>query len=788
MSYLTFQGPSLVLQSATYAGRPYPGLQEPAPLTGMPTPIDDGGDSSAPGRPETERRSEEQATKAQQQQPTKRSRVLLSCAPCRFSKLKCDRQQPCTMCLKKGRVDMCTYAPKPEKPVPPPRTMTARLKRLEAMVRGMMDGGGPEDGEGLPSVSRKERYERGDGSGSGSDSPTGEDTHAQVVFGRSTTYVGATHFMAMLDDIEDLKSYFDHDGAEDDRLAPQESPVPTDTDLLLMSTSAPITKRDIIDSLPSREVVDRLAARHFSASSPTQPIVHAPTFWKEYDEFWKDPYNVSHEWLALLLMVLALGAFFSIYVAPHEVQGPDGSPSMEPYRRFRSAAAWALVAAKYTFPCQTKMQAYLIYTAAEFMTNRGSSGNCYVLSSIGIRLMLQMGLHREPSKLPNISPFDGEMRRRMWHLAVQIELLVSFHMGLPSMLDGLETDVLPQANLTDEDLSPDMTGLPPSRPDSESTQMTYSRWKSAICVHFGKIAAQANSISVPAYGEVMRLDRELEETWSKVPSFMKVKPFQESLHDPPARIHQRFGLASLYQKARCVLHRRYLMEPILKKEHAYSRRACLEAAVAILEYQDIIHLATLPGGVLRQHGWYLAAIATYDFLIAAMIIFVLHQSQTYEDDEAYSSMAGSGGKRMPQPSKDELVGMLRNSHQIWVTVSKDAPATKKAGDILEAMLKRIDRAEEAGGQQVQPGGTMEQQRAMIIEWQQHIAPANNGSWQSVFNGGPSLPNEAAAAGGIPSGMNAPSWLGYSMGGNGVDWVSKQRGLGSFPNYANGLGL
>lgn len=29
-----------------------------------------------------------------------------------------------------------------------------------------------------------------------------------------------------------------------------------------------------------------------------------------------------------------------------------------------------------------------------------------------------------------------------------------------------------------------------------------------------------------------------------------------------------------------------------------------------LEYQDIIHLATLPGGVLRQHGWFLAAVAT----------------------------------------------------------------------------------------------------------------------------------------------------------------------------------
>lgn len=127
----------------------------------------------------------------------------------------------------------------------------------------------------------------------------------------------------------------------------------------------------------------------------------------------------------------------------------------------------------------------------------------------------------------------------MWHLAVQIELLVSFHMGLPSMLNGLETDVLPQSNLTDDEINPGLTSLPTPRPDSEVTQMTYARWKSAICVVFAKIAAQTNSITVPSYSEVMRLDHLLEETWKQVPSFMKVKSLQDSIADPPAFIHQR---------------------------------------------------------------------------------------------------------------------------------------------------------------------------------------------------------------------------------------------------------
>ena len=71
--------------------------------------------------------------------------------------------------------------------------MTARLKRLEAMVRGMMDGGGEPSPEGT----RQQPSETMDAV---SPAPR-EETSAQVVVGRATTFVGATHFMAMLDDV-----------------------------------------------------------------------------------------------------------------------------------------------------------------------------------------------------------------------------------------------------------------------------------------------------------------------------------------------------------------------------------------------------------------------------------------------------------------------------------------------------------------------------------------------------------------------------------------------------------
>ncbi|KAK5656323.1 hypothetical protein OQA88_4703 [Cercophora sp. LCS_1] len=659
------------------------------------------------------------STESQEPQPkVKRTRILLSCAPCRISKLKCDRQQPCRQCVKKGRVDSCVYAPKPEKPVAQPRSMTARLKRLEAMVRGMMDAG-EGDGEGVAATLRERQQRQPNANDSNNKR---EQASGQVVFGRATTYVGATHFLAMLDDvsIEDLKSYFDDDENDSvDGLSPDQVQEPSDTDLLLMSASGPMSKRDIINILPNRQVVDRLVQRYFGAGSPTQPLVHRPTFLRQYNQFWENPYDTPMEWLALLLMVMALGTFFSIYSAPHEVSYPGGSAPIDMYRRYRAAAGWALVAAKYTSPCMVKMQAYTLYVTAEFMTNRASSANCYVLSAVGMRLMLQMGLHRDPSRLPNISPFDGEMRRRMWHLASQIELLVSFHMGLPSMLNGLESDVVLQSNLSDEDIYPGMTSLPPSKPDSEPTTMTYARCKSAICVVFGQIAAQTNSTTVPAYSEVMRLDALLEEKWKQVPSFLMMKPLADSVGDLPVTVHQRFGLASLYQKSRCVLHRRYITEASPKKEHAYSRRVCLDAAISMLGYQEAMHLATLPGGSLRDQGWFLAALVTYDFLIAATIIFILYQSKTYEDDEAYTNAGWRGDGGPLRPTKGDLLEVLRRSHQIWVAVTKETPVAKKAADMLETMLRRIDEASEKKA-------LNGESQSQFLQWQRQSTLADTG--------------------------------------------------------------
>ncbi|KAH9984774.1 hypothetical protein F4779DRAFT_326508 [Xylariaceae sp. FL0662B] len=271
----------------------------------------------------------------------KRTRVLLSCAPCRNSKLKCDRGAPCGQCIKKDRAGACVYAPRPEKKRrPPARSMAARLRRLEGLVRGMIDSASeptpPGPGSGPVSSADAGGYVV---QGGGSSSSRATST---------TDYVGGTHFMAVLEDIEDLKNYFE-DPAEggDETHDPYENTGPQE--LMMFSKGVPRNKDELLALLPERSVCDRIMNRYFNSNSPSRHIIHIPTFTKEYNNFWKNPNAASLHWIALLYMVLALGVFFSSFAAPHELENDSDMPVMDRVKQCRGASGWALSTSYFSY-------------------------------------------------------------------------------------------------------------------------------------------------------------------------------------------------------------------------------------------------------------------------------------------------------------------------------------------------------------------------------------------------------------------------------------------------------
>jgi hypothetical protein len=145
----------------------------------------------------------------------KRTRILFSCAACRSRKLKCDRQQPCGQCVRRGKPpEECQYAPRREhKKVK--GGMSGRLQRLEMMVREMAEQ--QQAAQSRPFLSGNDRsapnvvdshrsFSGLESSSTGSTARmagvnVGPRDHIVQSEGLVPTYVGPTHFMAILDDV-----------------------------------------------------------------------------------------------------------------------------------------------------------------------------------------------------------------------------------------------------------------------------------------------------------------------------------------------------------------------------------------------------------------------------------------------------------------------------------------------------------------------------------------------------------------------------------------------------------
>ena len=145
---------------------------------------------------------------------------------------------------------------------------------------------------------------------------------------------------------------------------------------------------------------------------------------------------------------------------------------------------------------------------------------------------MRMGYHRDPSHFSNISPFHGEMRRRVWAPVMLGDVLISSQMGMLHMVSRDQWDTKEPRNLDDVDLDEEMEELPPSRPESDFTTALGAIIRRRITMVLGEIADLTASVKPSDCSVVMRLDRMLHEAERHIPP-LRVRDVSDSLADSP---------------------------------------------------------------------------------------------------------------------------------------------------------------------------------------------------------------------------------------------------------------
>ncbi|CAG8962355.1 hypothetical protein HYFRA_00014152 [Hymenoscyphus fraxineus] len=704
--------------------------------------------------------------------PTKPSRQRfkpqLSCTLCRTRKLKCDRNSPCQNCIKRDLSSSCTFIHagiRREKAAALQKSgnvgrkdVQSQISHLEQLVVSLMkkSGGVDQNRLGISHVPSSDDPRASDFSSS-----TGEDQWTEITGLSNTTesfgminidddqpnYVGSSHWAAILDNIACLKDSIENTDPPKQQVKKMETSKITGPELFNGSVKS-ATRTEILSALPGRKQVNFLLDQYFGHPDITS-LVHQHKFRNDCDKFWKDPSETPITWIGMLFAILSQSMGFEVMAGrspfnsnADEIGAQDPAEIIEMYRQ---KIVQCLFLANYLEPGPYTIETLLMYYVCEHFRTRDAQFGSWALFGFIIRAALRLGLHRDASHYPKISVFQGEMNRRIWHTIVHLDLLTSCSMGLPRMIrEGMHDAQCPR-NLADEDFNENSQVLPPSRPAEELTPIGCFNAKHQITEVFGTILDQANSTDLISYEEVMKLDKLLHATYEMTPESLRIVTVEDLKYGPPDLKTQKFGIGLMFQKSKCILHRKFF---ILSKTnpptypYPYSMKTCVDASMNILTswiflnrqvisvppllcsrdiktlldpnkicltYNlqpsinirngsanfNISHREMQPGNELYDHKWKLSSLLAADFLLAAMLL-CLYVSHTMSNPDLERSNAQLGISieataltQRSRTAREEMIQVLNDCHDIWESTKSTSKDAYKAASTLKAILSKM---------------------------------------------------------------------------------------------------
>lgn len=597
----------------------------------------------------------------------KRNRQVVSCVPCRTRKLKCDRQQPCNSCVKRGDVASCRFfgtvgsSGTGRAPSAVPRTeMQARLQKLENLVNGLRDL--PELGVAVAGDAMRGAVARCPGMtdlGSGlNDASSSSSSFSAASLGQMPAggrrlskegddgrFVGESNYAAVLEAIRDLQGAVDAEPLDLSSMRiPPSQPQGTKRHATAQQTRspaqvqlygpvAPLTTQEIMDRLPPRVECDTILTFFFQHIYLIPMVIHTGQFQRTYDAFWTDPGGANPLWISALCSLLSTAVFQQTSKKTNGEGGGTAGLSdpaaREKIEELSSMAHRCLVTGGFVEGHPYSVEAALLFGMHLVLQKRDTDPICWHTIGTAVRLAQQMGYHRDPTHpkrktaTARISPFAAEMRRRTWYTLEYFDLVYSFLLGVPPIIHGDDVDTQLPSNLRDEDFDEDTTpqSFPGSRPAADLTPVLCYAYHSRQVQLLRRVVKQVLAVVQPLYADVIRLDADLHDLHNDVPPPLVYRPIRESgFADVPDVIVRRVLFEVTHLKSVCVLHRRYLTFERENSIYERSRVACRDASLRLLDLQVEFDEQSGEGGRLFEKRYTLTDTGYHDFLLAAMCL------------------------------------------------------------------------------------------------------------------------------------------------------------------------
>lgn len=341
-----------------------------------------------------------------------------------------------------------------------------RLSQLETTIRRLQKQTKDREADSqITSESVQARENKGTVDDAIRRTETAPELGRLVVEESQSRYVSNVMWADLTESIEQLRGMFlDTNPRDDDSNQPDDSPPFYDTESptvgSLGSNAAILGYRSVARSLrdfhPPLELSMRLFQIFTDNVLPVVLIFHTPTLMHLFWSAVMSLDSIDKETEALLFAI-----YYSAVISIDSLQCADmvGAPRSVAVERYKFAAEQALARANIlNTHSSLLLQAAVLYLSAL----RSDDGTRAVWSLIALvsHVARSMGYHRDGTVF-NLSPFETEMRRRIWHNLVLLDnRSTEYHGYEPAVADKMAFDTRWPLNINDSDISSDMTELP----------------------------------------------------------------------------------------------------------------------------------------------------------------------------------------------------------------------------------------------------------------------------------------------------------------------------------------
>lgn len=521
-----------------------------------------------------------------------------ACLECHKQKQKCNRQQPCSNCVRRGIPHDCIW-PTTSKRHHVARPSLSTQQSPASQAQPIAPARVPQIHEPRSTINSFSAVTEGSVSRPGQlfrvrDAPS---YHGNSYFGHHSAAA------LMGDRSSDLSDGIHVGYSHRTRLGGSSQP--------FRSERGPYAQLwELLGSLPRRKAtVDKLIRLFFDELNVTFDAVHEKTFMRHYEEFWDrkagcdDLANLNLRWLSVLFIILAFAELLSCpQPCSVEAQRECEDSSLHFYWSARKSL---VIAPSFYGESPDLTRAGILITRYLIYAKRISES--WLTGSFAVRMAQAQGMHIDGEHL-QLPRKVIETRRRLWSQLYSLDVSIALALGRPNSINEKHCVFKEIGNIWVDDMSNEEAAL--AQPSDLETNPTPSallifqhRLSRIITqIYDMQFSVASATDSSASYDEVMRIEDLLQLWKDALPSYFSLDAdLRMDRQYPYLRWHRQY-LHTAFHFARITLHRAFLFRSSITDRFRRSRDACISSACADLQIKLSLHNPTMAERIKADSG------------------------------------------------------------------------------------------------------------------------------------------------------------------------------------------